>query len=225
MSGSPFLILETIGASQLPLQDPTTFGRAEDNGVPLKDASVSSHHAAIRKDGAFWIVEDLGSTNGTWLNHKRVDGKAVIKEGDQIQMGSQMIRVGGFRGSGDRRAPAPAQSCLQCAKALPADSAFCPHCGIPTAPPAEGAAPLQPPLTVTAPFTVPRALRQSRSSRLRVGWLLTGVALVLLGLVIGWWMRGGCGRNPAPGRGGQSALEAAPGGSFRARASLPLPLW
>ena len=131
MSGSPFLILESLGKGQIPLADPTTLGRATDNAVVLADASVSSHHAVIRKDGAFWIVEDLGSTNGTWLNRRRVDGGAVVKEGDRIQMGSQMVRLSGFRSSPRPRLPEATPLCPVCRRSLPEGAAFCPSCGLP----------------------------------------------------------------------------------------------
>ena len=189
MSGSPFLILETIGATQVPLQDPTTFGRASDNVVPLKDVSVSTHHAVIRKDGAFWVVEDLGSTNGTWLNHKRVDGRAVIKEGDQIQMGSQMIRVGGFHGTGDRRTSEAVSICPRCEKPLPGGAAFCPGCGIPLRQPST---PLMSvvPTTTTAPFPMPTSggFSPAQRRKLLVGCLVGGAVLAILSLLAGWWL-------------------------------------
>lgn len=197
MSGAPYFTLETAGGAEAPLADPTSFGRAEDNAVVLRDASVSSHHALIRKDGAFWIVEDLGSTNGTWLNHKRVDGMAVIKEGDQIQFGSQMIRVSGFRGTVDRRAQGPARACPRCVKPLPGDAAFCPFCGIPVAEPspsnASGVRLQPPPVSTTAPFAVPHSqgARLPQTSRWLLGCLLGGILLALISLVAGWWMWNG----------------------------------
>jgi len=189
MSGSPFLVLETIGATQVPLQDPTTFGRASDNVVALKDVSVSTHHAVIRKDGAFWVVEDLGSTNGTWLNHKRVDGRAVIKEGDQIQMGSQMIRVGGFRGAGDRPTSGAASICPRCEKPLPGGAAFCPGCGIPLRLPSTPRSALAP-TTNTAPFPMPTpgGFSPAQKQKLLVGCLVGGTVLAILGLLAGWWL-------------------------------------
>jgi len=200
VSASPYLILVSLDGSRVPLLDPTTFGRASDNAVALRDASVSSHHAAIRRDGAFWVVEDLGSTNGTWLNHKRVDGRAVIKEGDQIQMGSQMIHVGGFRSSGDRRTSVVAAACPRCEKALPEGAAYCPFCGV-----ALGAAPIPPlpsqgiagsgsQLVPTAPFEIPypSGIPGSALDHPKKGpnWVLIGclivAGLLALSLFGGW---------------------------------------
>ena len=188
MSGAPYLILETLGANQVPLLDPTTFGRVAENIVQLRDASVSSRHAVIRKDGAFWVVEGLGSTNGTWLNHKRVDGRAVIKEGDQIQMGSQMIRVGGFRSSGDRRTAPVVPACPRCASPLPGGAAFCPGCGIPLR---DGSMPPLPgPATTTAPFPMPETGigASAQSTKWVLGCIIAGVSLVLFSLLAGWWL-------------------------------------
>lgn len=191
MSGAPFFILETLGGSRIPIADPTSFGRAADNAVTLQDASVSAHHAVLRKDGAFWIVEDLGSTNGTWLNHARVEGRAVIKEGDQIQMGAQMIRVGGFRDGGGTTAIAVAPACPGCAKALPAGASFCPFCGLPLgAPvaPASGEADgMSVPVAPTAPFAIPPPKGTApRQQRLVLGCLALAAILALLSLLAGW---------------------------------------
>jgi hypothetical protein len=215
MSGTPFLVLETLGGSQVPLGDPTRFGRAEENTVVLRDVSVSSHHAVIRKDGAFWIVEDLASTNGTWLNHKRVDGSAVIKEGDRIQMGSQMIRVGGFRSSGDRRALAAAPACPRCAKPLPGDAAFCPFCGLPL-----GGPPMPAPTGVesdrrvsvspTAPFAIspPNGALPPRKANMVMGCILLAAILVLVSLVAGWWLWDGFLKSRLSGTNTKSAQIA-----------------
>jgi hypothetical protein len=72
---------------------PLTLGRAEDNDVALsKDEFASAHHARIesQRDGV-WIL-DLGSTNGTFVNGKRLDGRRLLKEGDVVQIGDTELR-------------------------------------------------------------------------------------------------------------------------------------
>jgi pSer/pThr/pTyr-binding forkhead associated (FHA) protein len=58
----------------------------------IDDRTVSRHHATIRHEGAFWVLVDLGSTNGTRVNGKRIDGRAVIKPGDEIGFGAARAR-------------------------------------------------------------------------------------------------------------------------------------
>jgi len=72
---------------------PLTIGRADDNAVPLPDDEVASgHHARIesQRDGV-WIL-DLGSTNGTYVNGARLDGRRLLREGDVVQIGDTELR-------------------------------------------------------------------------------------------------------------------------------------
>jgi pSer/pThr/pTyr-binding forkhead associated (FHA) protein len=72
-----------------------TVGRAGGCGVSLpEDTFVSQLHARIfRRDGKLF-VEDLGSTNGTFLNRKPVTGAAPIRKGDRLQVGKTVLEVG-----------------------------------------------------------------------------------------------------------------------------------
>jgi FHA domain len=72
---------------------PVTIGRAEDNAVALPhDEFLSGHHARIesQRDGV-WIL-DLGSTNGTFVNGARLDGRRRLREGDLVQVGDTELR-------------------------------------------------------------------------------------------------------------------------------------
>ena len=72
---------------------PLTIGRADDNAVPLPDDEFASgHHARIesQRDGV-WIL-DLGSTNGTYVNGARLDGRRLLHEGDVVQIGDTELR-------------------------------------------------------------------------------------------------------------------------------------
>jgi hypothetical protein len=76
------------------LSDEAKIGRAATNTVALPDDSyVSQLHARVfRRDGALYL-EDLGSTNGTFLNRKPVKGPVVVKRGDRIQVGRTVLEV------------------------------------------------------------------------------------------------------------------------------------
>lgn len=68
-------------------------GRAPGCGVQLVDPTVSQLHARVfRRDGSLY-VEDLGSTNGTWVNRSPVTGPAALRRGDRVQFGSTVVEV------------------------------------------------------------------------------------------------------------------------------------
>lgn len=66
-------------------------GRSRQCDVVLEDANVSRQHAEIRPRGGSWVLSDLGSTNGSSLNGRRIDGPEVIKPGDEIELGTSVL--------------------------------------------------------------------------------------------------------------------------------------
>lgn len=76
------------------LHDELKIGRAATNHIALADDSyVSQLHARIfRRDGSLY-VEDLGSTNGTFLNRKPLKGPVALRRGDRIQVGRTVLEV------------------------------------------------------------------------------------------------------------------------------------
>src|SRR5437667_10769287 len=78
------------GTSREVDQQKIVIGRSRDCDIQLADANVSRRHAELRQEGAsFWIV-DLGSTNGTEVNGKRIK-RAELRDGDKIMLGSTEI--------------------------------------------------------------------------------------------------------------------------------------
>jgi hypothetical protein len=69
-----------------------TIGRSRQCDVVLGDPNVSRQHAEIRPRGGSWVLTDLGSTNGSSLNGRRIDGPEVIRPGDEIELGTATIR-------------------------------------------------------------------------------------------------------------------------------------
>jgi hypothetical protein len=68
-----------------------TLGRSRQNEVVLDDANVSRRHAEIRPRGGSWVLSDLGSTNGSCLNGRRIDNPEVLKPGDEIELGTSTL--------------------------------------------------------------------------------------------------------------------------------------
>src|SRR5215467_1725490 len=71
-------------------QAATTIGRLPDNNLRIDNLAVSGHHARITWEKDHYVVEDLGSLNGTFVNNERV-GKASLKHGDQVKIGKHVV--------------------------------------------------------------------------------------------------------------------------------------
>ena len=75
------------------LADELTVGRAAGCQITLEDTYASQLHARVfRKDGQLF-VEDLGSTNGTYLNRKKVTAPVPIRKGDRLQVGKTVMEL------------------------------------------------------------------------------------------------------------------------------------
>lgn len=75
---------DRIGRVHVLGQDVVSIGRGEDNTIVVPEEHVSRHHAQVAWDRTQYIVRDLGSKNGTFLNGKRIDGPAPLRHGDVI---------------------------------------------------------------------------------------------------------------------------------------------
>jgi Inner membrane component of T3SS, cytoplasmic domain len=75
------------------LLDVAILGRAERADVVLADPAVSSEHARVSRVGRAWVLSDLGSTNGTRLNDRPVDGDVPLAQGDVVTLGNVRFRV------------------------------------------------------------------------------------------------------------------------------------
>ncbi len=64
----------------------TKLGRHPDSEISLDDISVSRRHAEIERQSTEYVLRDVGSMNGTYVNQKRVDG-VVLQQGDEILIG------------------------------------------------------------------------------------------------------------------------------------------
>src|SRR5882672_5684804 len=88
----PKLIVKQGGQSrEVPLNKETiSIGRTPENDIELKDSLISRKHTSIVRKGERWVVYDLGSSNGTFVNRERVDMKP-LDNGDVIRVGESEI--------------------------------------------------------------------------------------------------------------------------------------
>jgi hypothetical protein len=69
-----------------------TMGRSRQCDLVLSDPNVSRQHAEIRPRGGSWVLTDLGSTNGSRINGRAVEGSEVVRPGDEIELGATAMR-------------------------------------------------------------------------------------------------------------------------------------
>ena len=79
----------SIALTSLPL----TIGRAEDSTIVINDDYVSQHHARLVPNGSAWLLEDLGSTNGTLLGSSKVTAATEVGTGSRIRIGKTVLEL------------------------------------------------------------------------------------------------------------------------------------
>lgn len=94
-TASKLVVVEgSLAGTVIPLgTSPVTMGRAADCTLVLDDDYASSHHARIYPHESTWVVEDLGSTNGTWIDRTRVTGPTVLAMGQPLRIGRTALEL------------------------------------------------------------------------------------------------------------------------------------
>jgi pSer/pThr/pTyr-binding forkhead associated (FHA) protein len=69
-----------------------TLGRSRQCDVVVDDPNVSRTHAELRPRGGSWVLTDMGSTNGSSVNGRRIDAPTVVKQGDEIELGTATMK-------------------------------------------------------------------------------------------------------------------------------------
>ncbi len=104
------LVVQTPGQSPLSLhftQDEFTIGRDKTCDVSIADEMVSAQHARLSFHHGQWWLQDLNSTNGTFLNAEKVIAPTVITSGDEIRCGSSLIALQVAESNLERVQPRP----------------------------------------------------------------------------------------------------------------------
>ncbi|WP_428388105.1 ATP-binding protein [Mucisphaera sp.] len=84
---------------ELPDEEPQMIGRSSES-LPLSDQTISRRHASLTPDNGKWIIHDLQSANGTFVNGVRVTTQRTLRPGDQIRTGSTLMVYGEESASG-----------------------------------------------------------------------------------------------------------------------------
>jgi pSer/pThr/pTyr-binding forkhead associated (FHA) protein len=134
------LILEIVegedAGRQTPLEGAVEIGRDASTGLALDDDQASRRHARVSAQGDHAMVEDLGSTNGTYLNGQPIEGRRTLRPGDRLRVGLTVFEL---RTAADVQRqpsaviPVPQFTELSEAEAAPAEA---PEEELPSAPPA-----------------------------------------------------------------------------------------
>jgi FHA domain len=80
-------------ANTVRLGGPTEIGRGNGCAIRLQDTYVSQMHARLADRDGSWYVEDLGSTNGTYLNDRRVQAPVEVHAGDVVRVGKTVLEL------------------------------------------------------------------------------------------------------------------------------------
>ena len=72
---------------------PVLIGRANDSTLVLEDDYASTRHARISLQDGVWVVEDLGSTNGTYLGQRKIDGPVQLDIGAPLRIGKTVLEL------------------------------------------------------------------------------------------------------------------------------------
>lgn len=79
--------------SIIPIQSELTIGRKNTNMLVLDDQFVSGKHVRIFIKNTDYMIEDLGSTNGTEVNSNKLEERLILSVGDEIKVGSALFKV------------------------------------------------------------------------------------------------------------------------------------
>jgi pSer/pThr/pTyr-binding forkhead associated (FHA) protein len=78
--------------------DSMSIGRESTNDIVIQDAELSRNHSRISRRGGAYVLEDLGSTNGTFINRQRITSPRTLTPGDEIGLGENIVVT--FQGEG-----------------------------------------------------------------------------------------------------------------------------
>ena len=84
---------ETLAGQRFAIGTPTVVGRSSDADIVIDDSYASDFHLRIGQQDGKMVLSDLGSTNGTYLNGRRVTAPIAVARGDSVQVGKTIFEV------------------------------------------------------------------------------------------------------------------------------------
>ena len=82
-----------LAGQTIDVETEVVIGR-EDTDLTIDDVELSRRHAVVRRHASRLQVEDLGSTNGTWVNTRRIGERTQLDKGDLLQVGGTVFEIG-----------------------------------------------------------------------------------------------------------------------------------
>jgi pSer/pThr/pTyr-binding forkhead associated (FHA) protein len=73
------------------LEEEATIGRTPANAIALPDVSVSAKHARVLRTAEGFVIEDIGSRNGTYVNSEKLSDKRLLADGDLVRLGKIIL--------------------------------------------------------------------------------------------------------------------------------------
>jgi predicted component of type VI protein secretion system len=173
-------------------------GREANNDIVLEDSQVSRHHVRLTQQGVGYVIEDMGSTNGTFVNGQRMVGAKSLEVGDVLGLGDTVVlKVMGGAEAGEtlvaaHAQPQPAPTTISTPSTFSAPPPPPPSFSAPPPPPSFGA-PAAPPSFGAPPPPPPPAVQKKGPN-----WLVLGcgclVVLCIAVTLIGVYLY----NNPGP---------------------------
>ncbi|NPA93358.1 MAG: FHA domain-containing protein [Chloroflexi bacterium] len=167
-------------------------GRDVQNDIVIAEAEVSRRHARLNRQADAYVLEDLGSTNGTFVNGKRLVAPYTLRPGDEIRIGPHVVLVFEQVFDPDATVAVSAPTLREAAKPAPQPSAP----AAPAPPPAEApapspASPAPPPPAAAQPAPAPPPIPETPASPPNRRWwlyaLLLGFLFLCLLVGLGLW--------------------------------------
>jgi len=95
VKGTRLVVVEgPLAGTEVPLEGAQiTLGRAPDSTIVIDDDYASSRHARVYESEGSWVVEDLGSTNGTWIDRTRITTPTVLQMGAPLRIGRSTLQI------------------------------------------------------------------------------------------------------------------------------------
>jgi pSer/pThr/pTyr-binding forkhead associated (FHA) protein len=142
--------------------DQILIGRDSTSNITINDAEVSRKHARLNFQGGKYVLEDLGSTNGTFVNGQRLVSPVVLKSGDVVSLGEQIVLM------------------FEALSVDPGATVMVPHKSAPSAAPSTIAAPAPAPAPSVPAAPSQQYYTPSVAPAKRTNWLPIGIGAAVI---------------------------------------------